>query len=483
MLKRVLGNAPGSGQNYDMGDTSCLASEGDMRGNSCSVREDYMGGVSCSVSEASFPAPFPRTLEYNPPVHGTWNIVHIGMTVPESHSIYVCSDNCMRGVVMTAAEMGCRDRFHCVTITEQDVQIDNLETITIEGVSDVLEHLENKPPVVFVFLVCLHIFTGSDEDYIFKKLSERWPQVHFVKAYMDCVRQKEGPSPDMKLRLAEFEPIMPLETDPRRVNILGCDVPYADDSELITILSSAGCRVRQLQDCKTYQEFLNLGNAAVNICTYVNGQNGVRLLSERLNSRYLYLSPAVSYKEIREQIHSLADVCRIASPSDDWFVDQKMMCERSLDHLSMVLAGRSVVIDFTAHPRSLGIARLLLEHDIDVKCVYVDSILEEDREAFNYLRNHYPEFKLVSTILPGMVHFGRGDEDQEQIIAIGQKAAWYAQTDHFANMIEGGGLWGFQGIRQLCALIEEAAGRKTDRKEIVPRKGMGWPSLCSLTTT
>ena len=62
------------------------------------------------IADASFPLPFPRTLEYNAPAHGTWNIVHIGMAVPESHSIYVCSDNCLRGVVMTAAEMGCSDR-------------------------------------------------------------------------------------------------------------------------------------------------------------------------------------------------------------------------------------------------------------------------------------------------------------------------------------------------------------------------------------
>ncbi len=177
MLKRVTGTGPdGRHERADQVSGTVLNTLNDR------IPGDIAKGVSCTVSEASFPAPFPRTLEYNAPVHGTWNIVHIGMAVPQSHSIYVCSDNCMRGVVMTAAEMGCRDRFHCVTILEHDIQIDNLETITIEGVSDVISHLEEKPPVVFVFLVCLHIFVGSDEDYIFRKLSERWPEIHFVKA-------------------------------------------------------------------------------------------------------------------------------------------------------------------------------------------------------------------------------------------------------------------------------------------------------------
>ena len=112
------------------------------------------------ISDASFDSLFPRKLEYNAPAHGAWNIVHITMAVPESHSIYVCSDNCLRGVVMTAAEMGCSDRFSSVMLRERNVQVDNLESITIEGVSDVLEHLEKQPPLCLSFLSA---FTFSPE--------------------------------------------------------------------------------------------------------------------------------------------------------------------------------------------------------------------------------------------------------------------------------------------------------------------------------
>ena len=245
------------------------------------------GGIErIRIADASFPAPFPRSLEYNAPAHGTWNIVHIGMAAPQSHSIYVCADNCLRGVVMTAAEMGCSDRFSGVMLRERDTQTDNLESITIEGVSDVIEHLENKPPVVFVFLVCLHIFAGSDEDYIFRELSRRFPDIRFVKGYMDCIRQKEGPTPDMKLRMAEYTPVEPLETVPGRVNVLGCDIPFSSDCELMELLRSHGYDARQLKDLRTYQEFLTLGDAAVNICTYPNARDAVRALSERMGCAY-----------------------------------------------------------------------------------------------------------------------------------------------------------------------------------------------------
>ena len=74
-----------------------------------------------SIKDASYPIPFPQGLEFNSPAHGCWNIVHTGMLIPEAHQIYVCADNCMRGVVLTAAEMHAADRFSFVIVEAQNL--------------------------------------------------------------------------------------------------------------------------------------------------------------------------------------------------------------------------------------------------------------------------------------------------------------------------------------------------------------------------
>ena len=56
-----------------------------------------------SIKDASYPIPFTQGLEFNSPAHGCLNIVHTGMLIPEAHQIYVCADNCMSGVMLTAA--------------------------------------------------------------------------------------------------------------------------------------------------------------------------------------------------------------------------------------------------------------------------------------------------------------------------------------------------------------------------------------------
>ena len=88
------------------------------------------------MEDASFPKPFASKLEYNSPVHGNWNIVHTGMQVPETIQIYVCAENCMRGVVLTAAEMNAADRFSYVIVEEKDLLYSNLEELTGRTVLD-----------------------------------------------------------------------------------------------------------------------------------------------------------------------------------------------------------------------------------------------------------------------------------------------------------------------------------------------------------
>lgn len=67
-------------------------------------------GASIKIRDAVFPAPFVSGLEYSSPARGTWNIVHTTMLVPESHQVYICAAGCLRGVVLTAAEIDALDR-------------------------------------------------------------------------------------------------------------------------------------------------------------------------------------------------------------------------------------------------------------------------------------------------------------------------------------------------------------------------------------
>ena len=97
------------------------------------------------------------------------------MLVPECHEIFVCAQGCLRGVVLSAAELGLQRRFSTITVTEEHLRDGQLEDTIIEGVTHILERLPKLPPAVLVYSSCLHHFSGADLGWAYRKLSEAFP--------------------------------------------------------------------------------------------------------------------------------------------------------------------------------------------------------------------------------------------------------------------------------------------------------------------
>lgn len=447
-------------------------------------------GAVITIGEADFPVPFPLGLEFNSPAHGNWNIVHTGMLMPEAIQIYVCADNCMRGVVLTAAEMNAADRFSFVTVEEENLLNGNLEDVTIEGVTDVLNKLEKKPKVVLLFTVCLHHFLGCDLDRVYEELGTRFPEIVFVRCFMDPIMQKHGLTPDQKLRKAMYDPLITKEPDPLTVTLVGSDFVLDESSDIKRLLRSTGHILRELPACKTWAEYQQLGSAEIFVSCYPPAKYGAAMLTERLNRTHLYLPGCFDYEEIKEEIRNLIKELQagwsredtsntkcadITSEEIEAFYQREItLCEDSINHAKSIIGGTPVVLDYLYHPRPLGLAKLLLEHGFHVTTVYLDSISPEEKPAFDWLKLHHPDLELRATIQTKMRVLPRGTEGK--VLAIGQKAAWFSGSRNFVNMVQGGGLWGFDGIRRTMELMTEAFLEEKDPEDLIVRKGWGCES-------
>lgn len=425
--------------------------------------------------DAQAPRPVANVLEFNAPVHENWNIVHTGMLVPECHQIYVCADNCLRGVVLTAAEMGASTRFSSVAVEEADLYADNLETVTIEGVTDVIDRLPYRPRAVMVFLVCLHHFVGTDVGYVYRELEARFPDIDFMRCWMDPIMQKTGPTPEMKERKAMLDPLRPLPEDGRLVGVVGDDLRLPEGSDPMRLLGEAGFEVRQVQDLTTYDEYLSLGACTALLTRSPFGELGTRAAARRLGRRFCYLPVALTYEGIERELDQLADALGIARPDVS---AAHGACDQALADLRDELAGAPIALDYVAVNRPLELARLLLEHGLDVRRVYLDVVSPEEYDALEWLRANAPDLELWSTIHPTLRQEPRDGGDGW--LAVGPKAAWFCGTSHFVNIVECDGMWGFSCIEGLCRLMREAWRVRRDAPSLVPRKGLGWPCVCQL---
>ena len=464
------------------------ASEGVNSGKTVSDRSPSR----IPVGEASFPAPFTAGLEFNAPVHETWNIVHIGMLLPEAHQIYICSDNCMRGVVMTAAEMNAIERFSCVVLEEKDMHSGNLEEITLEGITDVLRKIRRKrgedklPKAVLVFPVCLHHFMGCDLGYVYRELEKRFPGIVFVKCWMDPIMQKTGPTPDAKLRKAMMDVLQPAAQKSGLTALLGDIYALDPDSDLMKLIKKADAARRtvseplQVQDCDTLEEYCRLSGREVLITRSPMSEISIRQTAGRLGCEPLYLPAALGYDKIRRLLENAASVLGISTEQAgiDHAAEERA-CDDAISHLRDLIGGTPIAIDYISVQRPLGLARLLLERGLCVKEVYLDAVSPEEQEDFEWLKKNHAEVLLCSTIhVKGRLLHAQGiDRQHGDYLAVGPKAAWFCGTKHFVNLVDFGGMWGYSGIRKLAGLMEDAFEHAKDTRDLVPRKGLGCESI------
>lgn len=423
---------------------------------------------STKFRDAVFPAPFKSGLEYSAPARGTWNIVHTGMLIPESHQIFVCAQGCLRGVVLTAAELGMSERFSTIAVSQDNVISGDNEELIIEGVTDIINKLPKKPKAVLVYTSCVHHFLGCDLSICYKELRERFPDIRFTDCYMNPIMRKSGMTPDAKMRLRLYSLLDITKINPKTVSFIGGDLPIDKESEIYTLLESNDFTVREVPTCNNFDEYLMLSEASVCISMFQPAVPAGKYLAKHHGQTHLHLPMSFDYEEIKKNYIVLCETLGIKLPDYTARIDQ---CEKALENLRKTIADTPITIDYTAFTRPLSLALLLLRHGFNVTKIYADSFTAEEKTDFEKLKKEYPDLEIYPTVHSCMRVIPRTSD--KKTLAIGQKAAYFCGTDYFVNIVENGGYYGFEAILKLCRDIKEAYSAPKDTKSLIQIKGMG----------
>ena len=432
--------------------------------------EDDMTGAEVAIRDAEFPVPFVSGLEYNAPARGPWNIVHTGMLIPESHQVFACAQGCLRGVILTAAEMIAMDRMSWISVDQNDLFDGSLERNIVDGTAEIIRKLPEKPRAVLLFISCVHLFAGCDFEVMLNELRAMFPDIDFIDCYMNPTMRKSGLTPDQLMRRQLYAPFRPCPADKNAVNIIGNDRPTDESSELVQLIRRAGRELRDITLCKTYEEYMRMAKSALNITYLPTAKASGDALEKRLGRKHLYLPLSYDFDEIERDLNTLADALGIAEP--DW-TEAKRNAVRAFEQAKEAIGDTPVEIDYTATPRPVGLALFLAEHGFRVTRVYTDAMIEEERPAFERLRVLAPDLLQTATVHTKMRFAGKGVHEHAPVLAIGQKAAYFSGTRHFVNIVAGGGMYGFDGIARLAALIEDAATHEKDTERVIQHKGLG----------
>lgn len=426
--------------------------------------------VGISISQAQFPRPFDSGLEYSPPARGDWNIVHMGLLIPQSHQIFFCAQGCLRGVVQTTAEMNAMDRLSWAYLCDEDYADGSMEQNIIDSVSAVIMRMKQRAPCILVFLSCMHLFAGVDFDMIINELESRFGGIDFVKCYMTPTMRFSGLAPVPTMYKQMYAPLKKVEKDKRSVNIIGYNWTFDSRCELVSIIKNAGFELREITRCKDYKSYLDMAGSAYNITVIPEAVAAGNELEERLGQKHLYLPVSYDFGKIIENYRRLCETLGIPMPD---LSQQERQAKQALEDAAKALDGRPISVDFVATHKPMELCKLLLENGFNVRRIFIDVISAEDKDSFNFIKANYPQVELFPTVNYSMRFFAGSEKGCNEFVALGQKAAYFCNTDYFVDMVGARGLYGFDGIKKLSAQIVDAAHNAKDRKTVIQHKGMG----------
>lgn len=474
------------------------------------------------IADANIKQLFPEGLVYSSPARGTWTIAHTSMLIPGSHQIFVCPSCCLRGVVLSAEEMGAMERFSMLEFTDEHILKGDLESMIIEGVTEILHEMEKKPTCVLLYTSCVQHFLNIDLSLVYRESAARFPDIDFIDCYMLPTMRKHFTPEKMQWRQL-YRAVQPLPVNEKAVNFIGSYYAIDADCELYDLLGvredmeTAGADrdsgkaasiaaplnvasrkaasiaaplntalgkdcfiVRQLPTLERYEEYKYMGEALANIYFNPVIKFAADDMEKRLGQKGIYLPALYDFREIERCERLLTEELGRPIPDDAraWFDTLRYEAEDALLKAKMAVGIREIAIDGAAVTRPLSLAKMLFKQGFRVTRVYADAFLPEETEDFRWLAIHAPEIRIYPMTDSRMRRADRKPEGPG-FVAIGQKATYFTGTRHFVNLVENGGLYGFRGIRRLAELIEDAAKLEKDPGKLIQIKALGCTENCA----
>ncbi|MCR4600709.1 MAG: nitrogenase [Clostridia bacterium] len=411
-------------------------------------------------------------LAYASPVRGVWNIVHMGTLMPQGHQIYVCPVSCLRGVVLTTAEMGAMDKMSTISIGEDNILEGDMEEQLFLGAERVINELPERPRMMMIFTSCIHHFMAVNYRRVYKLLQEKYPDIDFVDCYMDPIMRRTRPVVPVLWRQMHRSLKMrePEELRDDQVNYLGNCFPHEEFCDLTNVLAERGVRKIEINSCRTYDEFLEESRSKVNFVFHNTGVRAAKDLKVRLKQEWMQLRPGYTYDQYDEDLSAACRMCGVEPPAEEWSREQRRLTEAAVQETAELLGDTPVSIDYAAVDRPLELALFLLDHGFNVESVFVETFIES-QEVFDALKAARPELKVYATAGWNLRRMERGHDGK--VLCIGQKCAYFLDSDYFVNMVENDGLYGYSGTRRLMEMIREAYEEPKPMKELVQVKGLG----------
>ena len=231
------------------------------------------------------------------------------------------------------------------------------------------------------------------------------------------------------------------------INLLGYFAPLQEGSDLIELLKSAGfAKIREISTCKTYEEFLDMSRANLNLV--LNSEAHAEDMYEDLGIPYAELTRVYGIDTVRAQYKALGQVLGV-NLDDSRFYDE---ARSSIDAFISEFKGASVNIGECINANPYELALSLTRYGLNVREIYATAA-PEHMVYIKKLAELSPDTKLYCNLDPSMINYSRSED--KPLFTLGKDAAYYCPDAPNIPWNSDVQPYGYKGIVDLLAKIRE----------------------------
>jgi nitrogenase molybdenum-iron protein alpha/beta subunit len=388
----------------------------------------------------------------------------VPLLIPETYQLHVCPSACGRRFDIAALRNGNKNFVSCLYITEEDAVSGHYEEIIGDAVGELLVALEHTPKAFIIYFSCIDDLLGTDEQALLKRLNEQHPSLRFAICHIDPITLEDKLKPGMRNNDQIYGLLEYTGKKDNGVNLVGSYESFDADSEFFRVLSGWGIdKVRQLYQCKTFADFMQMADSRLNLVMARMGRLAAQNMAEKLDIPYLMTMPSYDMDEVLRQYQAMADILGKRSPD---FREEIEQTQQAIQQTRQHIGDMPIIVGASVSSLPSSMAGDLCRYGFNVQAVFFIPWNDDDRQNHEWLANHFPQVAIVRS---QDYEPDRGGSFGRECIAIGFDCAYTLQAKHFVDIPHDEIIYGFYGIRKLMRLICEAYDTTADWEDIKER--------------
>lgn len=314
--------------------------------------------------------------------------------IPESIHFLVSPMACQRHCDFDLKMNGYTEGIYSLFLTEQEIVGGKVVAVLEKEIRRLLPTLSPAPKVITITVTCVDGLIRSDYTGLERMLDEEYGIRFGVVEMFPILAENRIKHTDKFPHMVYGR----IHADPAKekknlINLIGKIDPVDPATDFYSVLAEAGYEVREIRQCKTLEEFDEMGEACLNVVLTEFHLYAAKMMEKKYNIPYFFWNQHMDFETIRANYEQLEKILGCKLNYESHYQAAKAKAEEVRKYAE----GKTFAVGFRLDYIPVKAACDLAAIGLNIASVFVDKIDKADLKYYEWLQENSPDTKVYLT--------------------------------------------------------------------------------------